>query len=498
MEITKAVMTTDGPMLRMSVPIAKIDKENRIVSGFATLDNVDQHGDVVTADASTKAFTRFRGNLREMHAPIAVGKVLKFDEVEFYDAESDSIYRGVFVDAFVSRGSQDTWEKVLDGTLSGFSIGGKVLAEENKVVKSADKESLVRHIIDYELLELSLVDSPANQFANVLTISKSESGAVLLKGIAVDVNLENILYCPTDKVAVTSDKDSADCANCGVEMKNIGWVESQASDKIDKIRTAVAKQNGMVNTVAKSNGNLSFPGTITPTSTYTSGTNGIGYTINISMPNTSPEEVAKRVQKEINNTLEGGVDTNMSKETKNDEAKDAVKEADKDAKEATKDSDKEIADAAITEGEEITTPKAENVEEVTPTEEAPAVDETVDTAEKVDEVESEETDLAKMFGEFAARIESAMQVTKTETTEVLKSVQTEVTSTVEALDTKVSELETKFSALEGTVSKRVDAVEGDTAFKKSADLGGSAVDNTKKESIWSGRFLNANISDITS
>lgn len=491
MEITKAVMTTDGPALRLSVPIAKVDTENRVVSGFATLDNVDQHGDVVTAEASQKAFARFRGNLREMHAPIAVGKVLNFDEVEFYDADNDTIYRGVFVDAFVSRGAEDTWQKVLDGTLSGFSIGGKVLADETKMVKSGDKEALVRHITDYELLELSLVDNPANQYANVLSITKSADGSTLIKGIAVDVNLENILYCGTDKIAVTSDKESADCAGCGNKMVNIGWVESQASDKVDKIRAAVAKQQNMVidTTIVKkgqisSNGTAFFPGTITPTS-YTSSTNGAGYSINITFPNAS-EISAEQVQKTITNTLEGGVDKNMSDEKKAEEV----------AEQAKVDRDEAVKPAELdtqAKGEA----KAEEVEEVTPTEEAPAAEENA-TAAEVEEVEAEEVDIAKMFTEFAARIEGVVTTAKTETAEVVKSVQAEVTAKVDALETKVSELETKFSEVQSEVAKRVDAVESDTAIKKSADLGGSTESKTtKKESIWGGRFLNANVSDIT-
>jgi hypothetical protein len=112
MEITKAVMTLHGNDLKLSVPFAKVDESRRTVSGFATLDNVDQHGDIVTAEASRQAFARFRGNLREMHAPVAVGKVIDFSEEEFYDAESDKTYRGVFVSAYVSKRAQDTWEKV--------------------------------------------------------------------------------------------------------------------------------------------------------------------------------------------------------------------------------------------------------------------------------------------------------------------------------------------------------------------------------------------------
>jgi hypothetical protein len=73
-EIIKSNWYSDGDSLKLSMPIAKVDKERRLVSGFATLDNIDQHGDIVAAEASTKAFENFRGNIREMHTPLAVGK----------------------------------------------------------------------------------------------------------------------------------------------------------------------------------------------------------------------------------------------------------------------------------------------------------------------------------------------------------------------------------------------------------------------------------------
>ena len=36
MKITKAVMTTDGLNVKLAVPFAKVNKETRTVSGFAT------------------------------------------------------------------------------------------------------------------------------------------------------------------------------------------------------------------------------------------------------------------------------------------------------------------------------------------------------------------------------------------------------------------------------------------------------------------------------
>ncbi|NDB84201.1 MAG: hypothetical protein EB127_16015, partial [Alphaproteobacteria bacterium] len=44
-EIFKAHFESDDNSLRFTMPIAKVDAENRIVSGFATLDNIDRQGD---------------------------------------------------------------------------------------------------------------------------------------------------------------------------------------------------------------------------------------------------------------------------------------------------------------------------------------------------------------------------------------------------------------------------------------------------------------------
>ncbi len=80
MLINKAHWVTDGDNVRLSMPIGKVDVERRMVSGFATLDNIDKQGDIVTTESSINAFKNFRGNLREMHQPSAVGKIVSFKE----------------------------------------------------------------------------------------------------------------------------------------------------------------------------------------------------------------------------------------------------------------------------------------------------------------------------------------------------------------------------------------------------------------------------------
>ena len=204
MNIEKSLWTSHGNDISLSVPFTKVNREKRTVSGFATLDNIDQTNDVVTAEASIKAFESFRGNIREMHGSLAVGKMVSFKPETFYDPATKEFYNGVYVTAYISKGAQDSWEKVLDGTLSGFSIGGKIKESDNEVNKSTGKT--VRFIKDYELMELSIVDSPANELCNILSIQKV-NGQYIAKGIAVDVVTENIFYCEdSNSVFISTEK----------------------------------------------------------------------------------------------------------------------------------------------------------------------------------------------------------------------------------------------------------------------------------------------------
>lgn len=158
----------------LSFPIDMIKKEERIVSGIATADNIDKSGDIVEFEASLEAFKKWGGNIREMHAPIAVGKAISYEPVEI-TAEDGSKYRAIKVSAYISKGAQDTWEKVLDGTLKAFSIGGKVI-EKIESTEKMFRGRPVNIIKQYMLGELSLVDNPANALAIVDIIKMDTEG----------------------------------------------------------------------------------------------------------------------------------------------------------------------------------------------------------------------------------------------------------------------------------------------------------------------------------
>lgn len=161
--------------ISVSIDVEKDAESKRLVVGFATLDNVDLTNDVITAEASQKAFENFRGNVRLMHDKTKpVGKVVEFAPGTYFDPITNKEYQGIQVAVQVSDGAEDVWKMCLDGTLSGFSIGGSVKQTEPEYRE--DIKKTVQVITDYQLLELSLVDSPANHLANVQTIYKSIDG----------------------------------------------------------------------------------------------------------------------------------------------------------------------------------------------------------------------------------------------------------------------------------------------------------------------------------
>jgi hypothetical protein len=169
----------------ISFPIDMIKREQRIVVGIATADNIDKAGDIVDFEASKEAFANWGGNIREMHAPIAVGKAVSYEPVVITAADGTT-YNAVKVEAYISKGAEDTWQKVLDGTLRSFSIGGKVIEKS----ASADKffrGKPVNIIKKYVLGELSLVDNPANALAIIDIIKMNDDG--LLK-YALDCDLD--------------------------------------------------------------------------------------------------------------------------------------------------------------------------------------------------------------------------------------------------------------------------------------------------------------------
>lgn len=135
-------------------PFIRVDgaqQDKREVVGKATRGQpIDTYDTVITYDASKRAFSRAkRIPLREMHQPKAVGKGLEW----WGDDQAEDIY----LHSYISRGAEDTWTKVQEDVLVGYSIKG----EHAKYGTIERNGKTVTAIIDYDLVEVSLVDNPS-------------------------------------------------------------------------------------------------------------------------------------------------------------------------------------------------------------------------------------------------------------------------------------------------------------------------------------------------
>lgn len=146
----------------MSLPLVRIDTAKREVWGQATAEVPDSYGTIF--GFYPEAWTKWRGNIREQHDPKkAVGKAI--------DITPDPEERAIYVGSRVSRGAQDTWLKVEDNVLSGYSasiipdpeFGNNPAKWPKKMYNGKEYPYLPR----YTVAELSLVDNPACPGCNI-------------------------------------------------------------------------------------------------------------------------------------------------------------------------------------------------------------------------------------------------------------------------------------------------------------------------------------------
>ena len=138
------------------IPITKVDAKRRLVYGTLSEEIADKSGEILDYESSKPAFQKWsdeqfeasggksKGNLRAMHDNIAAGK---FTEINFDDDAKK-------IEGCAKVIDDDSWNKVLEGVFTGFSIGGGY----SKRWTDPNNPSLKRYTP--ELAEVSLVDNP--------------------------------------------------------------------------------------------------------------------------------------------------------------------------------------------------------------------------------------------------------------------------------------------------------------------------------------------------
>ena len=166
-----SVKMLDTPSLDelVFVPITRIDREKWEVEGMLSNEEIDTFGTVFDYDSMKRAVNeRWHGNVREQHdSKLAVGRGVAII--------CDDDARTVTVRSRISRGAPNTWAKVEDGVLTGYSIGASNAKTETRTVNGRT----VPVYKDFNLAEISLVDAPSNPGA-------ARSGLTLYRAATAD------------------------------------------------------------------------------------------------------------------------------------------------------------------------------------------------------------------------------------------------------------------------------------------------------------------------
>lgn len=134
------------------VPLSKMDKSQQMVFGYASTPALDLDGEIVSLSAIKSALPGYMawGNIREMHRTSAVGVAKEAT------MDDKGLWLGVKVVDPVA------WQKCLEGVYKGFSIGGQVIKKSGKTID------------EMELIEISLVDRPANPECRIEVVKREK------------------------------------------------------------------------------------------------------------------------------------------------------------------------------------------------------------------------------------------------------------------------------------------------------------------------------------
>lgn len=163
-------------------PIMRRDDDNWEVEGVLTSEAIDTYGTIFDYESAKRAVEAWAGNVREMHQLKAVGRRIAF--------ACDDANRQITIRTRISKGARDTWEKVVDGTLTGYSIGAYDAKKTTRVVEGR----AVPVYTDYKYGEVSLVDVPSNPDA-------AASGLVIARAASVSDSGEDEVSDQVDDLA---------------------------------------------------------------------------------------------------------------------------------------------------------------------------------------------------------------------------------------------------------------------------------------------------------
>lgn len=234
--LPSALNATDCPTITRVgfAPIVRVDPDRREIELCATSEAVDAHGTVFAYAASRDAFARWAGNVREMHERKAVGRRVA--------VRCDDTARKVYVRVRISHGAEDTWRKVLDGTLRGASIGAANVVWRREPSRDGAGED-IPIATRYDLVELSLVDLPSNPDALGITLVRT----LVRDGVPLASQLDDVDERDDEKLArlgfVQGNLGLEEVPDVAADPTESGTAQAIAAAALARGRAAVASES---------------------------------------------------------------------------------------------------------------------------------------------------------------------------------------------------------------------------------------------------------------
>lgn len=155
------------------------DENKRIIAGWASVMIRDLQNDIVPVSELEKAMYNFMdrgGHIIFSHQNKPVGKVLRWEIKEH--TEKGKLGLWIVAKIFNDYPIDDkVWEMIKSGVLKGFSIGGAGKPKK-KLIKENGTTKEINVIEDVQLMEISIVEEPANPFAKIEYVNYFAKGSV--------------------------------------------------------------------------------------------------------------------------------------------------------------------------------------------------------------------------------------------------------------------------------------------------------------------------------
>jgi HK97 family phage prohead protease len=210
----------------MPKPFEILSEDDRIVAGWASVEILDSQGDIIPIEEIERAMYILMdrgGQILYGHGNKPIGKILKWEIRKHPEADAN----GLWVVAKIYKDyplDDEVWRLVKEGQLKGFSIGAQGRKEKrvlkDKSVNLPDSVNVVR---DLNLMEISIVPTPANPLATIEQVNYIAKG---MDGGDKKLDLDAILAkYKIDKAVFDKTEGCGLCYEISQIIKDVGDID---------------------------------------------------------------------------------------------------------------------------------------------------------------------------------------------------------------------------------------------------------------------------------